>query len=239
MSKESFKILKEINSLTINIEEFQLKIDAQLGRVQSVNSNRDNRQAQKTNDENLLKETSSKLNLAENEISHLQLKLTKDKENLSTISSEQVLKNMEKQIADLGEKISELEEIGLNEIENIEILEQKIADADEFLKGSLESLNEIKGEVETLNADHQSNIDKLLKRIDLLTQELPKDFSERYFRTLKSKIKGSIFARITNEACEYCRFGLSKMEVQKVEDQLNLKNCASCGRIFIPQAAFY
>jgi hypothetical protein len=65
MSKESFKILKEINSLTINKEEIQLKINAQLGRVQFVNTNRKARTVQKLNDQNLLKETNSNLNLIE------------------------------------------------------------------------------------------------------------------------------------------------------------------------------
>jgi len=239
MSKESFKILIEINSLTINKEEFQLKIDAQLGRIQTVNSNREARINQKLSDKNLLKKTNSTLNLAENEISHLQLKLIKDKENLTLISTEQTLKNMEKQIADLEEKISNLEESGLEEIEKIEVLEEKISLADEFLEGSLESLNEIKAEVKVTNTENQASIDKLIKRIELLVQELPDDFSHRYFKTFESKIKGSVFARIKNEACEYCRSGLSKMEVQKIEDQLNLKTCQSCGRIFIPQAAFY
>ena len=239
MSKESFKILIEINSLTINKEEFQLKVDAQLGRIQTVDSNREARTNQKLSDKNLLKETNSTLNLAENEISHLQLKLIKDKKNLTLISTEQTLKNMEKQIADLEEKISNLEESGLEEIEKIEVLEEKISLADEFLEGSLESLNEIKAEVKIANIENQASIDKLIKRIKLLVQELPDDFSHRYFKTLESKIKGSVFARIKNEACEYCRSGLSKMEVQKIEDQLNLKTCQSCGRIFIPQAAFY
>jgi len=239
MSKESFKILKEINSLTINKEEIQLKINAQLGRVQFVNTNRETRNVQKLNDQNLLKETNSNLNLIENEISHLQIKLTKDKENLAMISTEQTLKNMEKQIADTEIKLGILEEKGIEELDKLEVIEERISAADEFLAGSLESLKDIEAEVETTNSEHQISLNKLTKRIDLLIEELPTEFSYRYTKTLDSNIKGSIFARIKNDACEYCRSGLSKVEIQKVEDQLSLKNCASCGRIFIPQAAFY
>mgnify|MGYP001563829979 CR=1 FL=1 len=231
--------MKEINSLTINKEEIQLKINAQLGRVQLVDSNRKTREAQKLEDQKKLKKTNSNLNLIENEISHLQLKLTKDKENLAMISTEQTLKNMEKQIADSEEKLGVLEEKGIEELDMIETIEEEISEADNFLSGSLESLTEIEAEVKVTNSEHQISMNKLTKRIELLIEELPKEFSYRYFKTLDSKIKGSIFARIKNEACESCRSGLSKMEIQKVEDQLNLKNCGSCGRIFIPQAAFY
>ncbi len=243
MSKESFKILKEINSLSESINEFTDKMNAENKRINFIKDNRQDREDLKSSNLELIKEASSKLTSVENEIAHITMKLEKDKENLAMISTEQAMNNMEKQIAAEQNRLEEFENTGFELMEQIEQLEAKVIEADEFLKGSLESLTEIQSEVELINKEHQSSIDGLNKRVNLLIEELPADFTDRYQRTVKSfkekKKSGSIFSRIKNETCEFCRFGMSKMDVQKVEDALQLKNCQGCGRIFIPQGALY
>lgn len=239
MSKENFKILKEINSLSLLKEDFQSKIASENKRIDFVESNRNLRAEQKERDLAQLKELNTQITNIENEISHLGLKLTKDKENLSTITTEAGLSNMEKQISDLESKLEAFEEEGLEKMEEAESVEIRISQADEFLAGSLDSLNEIKAEVQQTNSEHQLEIEKLEKRINLLIEELPTDFQDRYKRVSESDIKGSVFTRIKNDSCEYCRFGLSKIDIQKVEDLLQFKTCSGCRRIFIPQAAHY
>lgn len=239
MSSESFKILKEINSLTLTKEKITLELNKELARVHSLIDIRQTREAQKESALSAQKEKNLELQKTENQISDLQLKLEKDKTSLSMASSENIAKSLELQIKDRESKAEVLELQGMDLLEELDGLETVIKDANSFLSGSLETLKEIEEEVSGTSDIHQQEINKLTKRIDLLFVELPQQFQDRYKSTIEKKIKGSSFTRLKNDSCEYCRYGLSRMDIIDIEDKLMLKNCNGCGRIILPQQAFY
>ncbi len=239
MSRESFKILKEINSLASKITELELICEKENKRLLFIQNSREQKSNELLEYKESLSQTNKSLHLIENEIASLSLKIDSDQANLNSIIAAQALSSMEKQIEENSSKLSEFEEEGLNKLEVIESLDQNISDCEEFLKGSQETLDEITKEVSEITSMQKSEILKTQNRINLLKEELPNNFKSKLELILNQKLKGSSFTRIKSDACEYCRFTLSKVEVSKIEDQLALQTCKSCSRIFIPISASY
>lgn len=239
MSSEAFKIAKEINSLTLQKTQILETILEEEKRVEFIKSNRADRSEELDVNENKLKELKFKIQKTENEISNFQRQLEKDKIALNSVTSNQQLESLKKAIAHSHESLDGLENKGLELIEEQENVELEIQEAQLFLKGSLESLNEIKQEVQSFKAEKEKEIILLENRIKLLLDELPPLFQERILSVIAKNIPKSSFTRIKDGHCEFCRFSLSKIDISNIEDKLALKTCGQCNRIFMPQQAFH
>ena len=239
MSMESFKILKEINSLSQKKSELEASILKEEKRLDFIKKNREDRSHEKEDLNTLLKQFKSELMETENTISQLSSKIEKDKSNLSSLIDGNAITSLQKQIDDMKTNLDLNEEKGLELLEEIEETESKISDCVEFLTGSLESLNEIGQEVQLATRDYTEEIEILNNRNKALMEQLPENFKSRIELTLQKEIKISNFTRIKSDTCEFCRFNLSKIDIIAIEDKLALKSCQGCSRIFIPIQAGY
>jgi len=239
MSAESFKILKEINSLSMRRNEL-LEIELkEKKRIVFIQNNRNDREELLAELEDKLKANKSELTQTENQINTLSQKIEKDSTNLESLVDETSINSLHKQINEMKEKLDSNEELGLELLDSIEETEKEIIECKDFLKGSLETLTEIKSEVEQTIAHNQKEIDSLIKRESLLKEELPIKFKSKIELILKKNIQISSFTRIKSESCEFCRFNLSKMDIISIEDNLNIKSCQGCSRIFLPIQSAY
>jgi len=239
MSSENFKILKEIGSLDIMQSKLRDEISSEEARIAFVEKNRAKRDSDKEIDQKLLAEAKEQMAQLENSISHNQLLLDQDKKHLLEVKTNDQLINLEHQIKDREEQIGVAEDQGLEFLDKIDGYENHIKECTTFLSGSLESLNEIIGEVEAVRTQKNKEITSLHKRSKLLVEELPKAFQDKLSLVVARKIKLSSFTRIINNACEFCRMSVCSADVTSVEEKLALKTCSQCGRLFIPQQALY
>ena len=239
MSSEAFKIAKEINSLTQTKAQIQDAITEEERRVLFIESNRTERSEELAENESKLKELKSKIQDTENEISKFQGQLEKDKIAFNSVTSNQQLESLERSIAHSKESLDELENKGLELLEEQENIEIEIQEAQSFLKGSLESLNEIKDEVQSFRSKKEKEVSQLENRIKLLLDELPPLFQDKIQGVIAKNIPKSSFTRIKDGCCEFCRFSLSKIDISNIEDNLALKTCGQCNRIFMPQQVFH
>jgi predicted nucleic acid-binding Zn-ribbon protein len=239
MSMESFKILKEINSLSIRRNELLDLTAGEQKRIVFIENNRAQREETLLSLESQLKQYKTDLTQVENQINLLSLKIEKDKKNLTSLIDESSIESLSKQIDEMRNKLDNNEEQGLELLEKIEGTVQEIKDCHDFLEGSLESLNEIKEEVDESVSQYQKEVDSINKRDKLLMEELPPNFKSKIELILKKNIQLSSFSRIKGECCEFCRFKLSKVDIIAIEDKLTLKSCQGCSRIFIPIQSGY
>jgi predicted nucleic acid-binding Zn-ribbon protein len=236
---ESFKILKEINSLSMRKNVLLDLVEAEQKRITFIENNRREREASLVSFQDTLKEQKADLTSTENQINLLSQKIEKDNTNLVSLVDGASISSLQKQIDEMKIKLDQNEEKGLELLDLIESSEVNISDCNEFLKGSLESLNEIKVEVDEKVSELQSEIDSITKRDALLMEELPPNFNNKISLILKKNIQISSFTRIKGGSCEFCRFNLSKSDVIAIEDKLALKSCQGCSRIFIPIQSGY
>ena len=179
MSRESFKILKEINSLYSKESNFLDLISKENKRISFIEKNRADRLESKTQKEEKIKDTNSAFQKIENEIAELSKRIGRDKANLTLMTDDNSIKSMKKQIAENEVKLNQAEEKGFLYMEETESLELSLQEDQEFLQGSLESLLEIEGEVSTKNKEYNLELEKIAHRILLLKEELPPPFKNR------------------------------------------------------------
>jgi len=239
MSSEHFKILKEINSLSQKEAEHNQEIQKEEKRLHNLTEMRSTRTSELDSLTDNKIQLEAEILQQENELAKLQKDLERDKINLSSITTNESLNNLENQIKDKEGKIEVLEELAFTQLEKVDELEADIQTAKEFLAGSLETLKEIEKEVESETKDLNDEVKKVKNRILLLLEEVPPNFKSLYERVMTKNIKTSVFTRIKNGSCEFCRFQVSSNDKINIEDNLQLKTCSSCSRIFIPEQAFY
>lgn len=239
MSAEHFKIIKEISSLSTKRDLLYAEVDEQVKRIHFIESSRLKRQDELDSKSVNLKGFKAQLQNIENEIAKLQVMLDKDKANLNSVFTDEQLKSLELAIKTNEEKLAPLEEEGLSLLEKIDDLEQEIEQAASFLSGSEETLKEISQEVNHFKESHEKEINILENRINLLLEQLPVSFKDKVTSVLEKKIKISSFTRIQSNNCEFCKYSLSNMDISNIEDKLQLRSCAGCGRLFMPQQAPY
>lgn len=239
MSSEHFKILKEINSLSSSEASLIQKIAQEEKRLDQIVELRKQKELKLKSLEDEKKNISLEGQRIEKDLSKLHSDLDRDKTNLSSIVTEESLKNLENQIADKERKIEILEELAYSQLEKSDEIDNNISDHNSFLEGSLETLSEIQVEVDKETSKLNEEITKIQNRINLLLEEIPPQFKSLYERVKLKDIKTSVFTRIKNGSCEFCRFQVSANDKINIEDNLQLKTCSSCSRIFIPEQAFY
>ncbi|MBC77121.1 MAG: hypothetical protein CME64_14005 [Halobacteriovoraceae bacterium] len=239
MSKEHFKILKELSSLEIKrseLENLNLKGQKRVEKL-IVQQNEAHSDIEKLNSE--IQEKRFLSQKSENELTQIDSKLKKIEADIggSFDSKEMELLDQEKQ--KLLQKMDEIEMRGLELLEEMESIEEKIGDRKTFAKGIEETIAEIKAEVDAENSDRNKEIETLNGRIDSSLGELPEPFRTTYQKVKAQNLAISMFAKIESRSCSVCKSGVDRAREAQVEEQLLLKTCSSCGRIFIPNQALY
>lgn len=237
--KEQFKLLKEISSLFDQREILQDKVIKENLRVEKVIKQRQVREQEKLELQEQLKKASSQEQHIENCLAHSQGQLDQAKGHLNSVQTQQQIDALTSEISKLESDINQLEEEGIEILEKIDLLNKNIEEANSFLIGSEESLNEITHEVAEISDDFQKQIEILNQRIHSLTDELNPIFQNKLNTAINKKIPISIFSRISGGCCDFCKLQLSKVEVDNIERKLNLATCNGCSRIFIPLNSLY
>lgn len=239
MDKENFKILKEIASLESLSSQLQEAMDKENSRILFVTDQRNSRLA-------YLQELTSKKEALENEFSELEEKSDKNLNELNRLESNLNNATTVKEQTALESQIEAKKSLQLqfearsNEvIDQIDECEKQLDEAQEFEKGSLDSLNSLKQEVAEIVGQKQQEKDRLSHRIDLLLDEIPENFKASYKKVAAKKLKYGPFSSLKNLQCNVCGFKVSRTLEVDVEENFKLKTCPSCSRIFIPAQALY
>ncbi|MCO4755851.1 MAG: hypothetical protein KC478_15325 [Bacteriovoracaceae bacterium] len=239
MNQEYFKILKEINSLEQNISTLETTNNNETARVSKLQDRRQLAQEELEQYKASLKDRRLLAQKNENELSSTDSKLAKIKADIggSFDSKEMELLDREKQ--KLSIQLDELESAGFELLEQMEELEQLIKDKQTFIQGVGETIDEIQQEVDQLVNENQKQINSYQSRIDSSLTQLPENFVNTYQKLKTKNLSVSLFTKIQAGKCFVCKMGVDKTREAQVEDQLQLKTCSSCGRIFIPNQALF
>lgn len=239
MDKDSFRILKEINSLYSDKKKLQELIANEKNRLFKVEQMRSERKAQLELDQKEFKQVNGELAVLENELAGTQTKLANTKANINNVFTEQEINSLQSQLTHLEDLQAELEEKLFSKLEGQEEVQSAISEAQNFLTGSLETLQEMQTEVDLATTPLLAKINSIEQRLALLFVELPESFKDKFLALVEKDLPYGPVAQIQNNHCSICKMTLSKIEIDEVEKQLKLKGCPSCARIFIPENTLY
>ncbi len=237
MKLTDYSNLKEIHSLDNMIKVHLDRIKEEEARIEFITNKRKQKDQELENHQNNKK-------ILENEISDIEVTLFDFEKRVSSAQGHQSMAASEKEanalqneIDSLSPKIDELQELTLDKLEEIEKIELEITQAQNFLKGSQETLQEITIEVQEVVKEQQIPIDQYSQRIDLLIEDIPKPLYIQFSKIREKFRYNRPLVRILNHACEFCHFRIDQMSLERVESLQGIECCGQCGRLFTPLEA--
>lgn len=238
LEKESFRILKELNSLNLRIGPLEKAIKDELSRIKKIEVTRSKRSQEKEQQIDHLANLKIELENTEHRIDKLSKGLKKMKLDEGQLFTENEISAYRKQLAVMQEELSQHEDRGLELLEQIEDTQIEINDANNFLEGSLESICEIEDDIKKENEETYKEIQIIRQRVEILLKQLPEKVTIKFNKLLGTK-KYPLSEISLNNSCQICGYLIPKALITSLETTMKFHTCPGCERILIPQGSKY
>jgi predicted nucleic acid-binding Zn-ribbon protein len=236
MQIEQFRILREINSLHIELNKNKDLITEQNNRVTSLEKRiQDSSQNEKELELNL-KKLRREVQQLENNIQEVQVQLDQSESHINEVTSQEQEVALKNQIKNFKADLANMEDDCLEKIQEQEEVESDLSDEKEFQIGAEGSLKEISNEVNEKVEELENDNKNLKSRIKLLIEDLLTNSQAKIKKLLNKNLPNGNLAYIKNMSCEACGLGMSHVDEQDVEERHQIKSCSGCGRIFLPRS---
>jgi predicted nucleic acid-binding Zn-ribbon protein len=234
LSKEAFRILKEINSHLQKVQSLAKTSADEQKRIDLIEKQRSLREDQLKDDSSRLNEISTQMTQIDEDLKKVDQRIAELTPQLNNPAYYDHLTQIEAELQQANGKKEEHENVLFELMELSEELEEQITDSQTFLEGSLESLNEIKEEILQENGDALKEANSLNKRVNALFEEVPTSFKQYFERAQKKHGSGQLFTFVKNNSCEMCGLHLDQSTLLNIENKHLPHNCKVCSRLFIP-----
>jgi predicted nucleic acid-binding Zn-ribbon protein len=213
-----------------------------LGRIASENKRisdlEERRKKTLILNENLaLEEKKLKLTESQNQIEDLQLRFSKLTSQLSLAITEKEQIAFENQIKIVKNEIENLEILYFENLEKSEEYLQLIQENNEFMKGSIDTLEEIKKEVKENISKEEVIIENRKKRIDSLTDLCEPSLKSLYLDLEKRFAPKAAVSFLIDRKCTACHMLVDTVLSHSLDEGRSLETCPSCSRLLIPDTA--
>ena len=235
MFLESFRHLIEIEALKKQNQQNLLQIASENKRISDLTKRR--RKTALEIDNFLIEDKSLKLSDTQQQIDVLQVRLNKLNSQLALAVTEKEQIAFENQIKLVKNEIDLLETLYFNNLEKSEFIQQEIKNSQEFLKGSLETLELIKNETLKNISIEQNIIDNRILRIKSLDELLHPSMKSLYLELEKSMQPKRPVSFLVDKKCSECHMQVDSILKNSLEEGRSIEICPTCSRILIPETA--
>lgn len=239
MNKENFKIIKEINSLEEKLLNFDRLKSEDKKRIQRLFDQKSYRK-EDLNEATLKKDALQKeLFSIDRRTMEIEKTLNENKNKLNSIFDEEIIQKLESHNSQLNEELCNIQARGLEILEVIESLDGEIIDAQSFLKGIDETINEITEEILAHQKVEDISENSVHQRINEISNELTSDFKATYMKLKDNAPSHHSISLLKDKKCQFCHFELTAKKIEEIEIKLQPRACDMCKRILIPEQASY
>jgi predicted nucleic acid-binding Zn-ribbon protein len=155
--------------------------------------------------------------------------------SLAVTEKEQVA--FENQIKLIKIEIEKSETEYFSNLETSESLLSEIEDKNTFLKGSLETLEEIRSDADQNISIEQKAIDNRDLRINSLMDLIHPSLKSIYLELQKSFKTKNAVSYLIDKKCSECHMQADSILKNSLEEGRSIEMCPSCGRLLIPETA--
>lgn len=235
MFLESFRHLIEIEALKKENLTNQLRIASENKRISDLEERR--KKTLVLNENLALEEKGLKLTESQNKIEDMQLRLSKLTAQLSLAVTEKEQIAFENQIKLVKEEIEKSETLYFEALEKSEEILTLIQENNEFIKGSVSTLEDIKKEVLENIQKEEELITNRNKRIQSLMDQCRPDLTSLYLDLEKRFAPKSPVSFLIAKKCTACHMQVDAILSQSLDEGRSLETCPSCSRLLIPDSA--
>lgn len=231
----SFRHLIEIEALKTQNQNDLAGIAGEEKRISDLEQLRERRRHQiATLDEEI---KAMKLIEKQLEVETLEVKQKRTRDQLDTLAHEKDIKAMEHQLEVMAAELSQKEENYFALLERSEAIAEEKKEAEEFLKGSLQTIEDIKKDVEIERQKFQKQIDNRNLRIHSLGVQMDKPLLKFYLEIEKKFAGKKAVAFLIDKKCSQCHMQVDSMFKASLEEGRSMETCPNCGRLLIPETA--
>ena len=235
MFLDSFRHLIEIEALKKENLTNLARIASENKRISDLEERR--KKTLEQNETLTLEEKSLKLTESQNQIEDLQLRLTKLTSQLSLAVTEKEQIAFDNQIKLVKEEIEKLEMLYFEKLEKSEEFLLLIQENNEFVKGSVATLEDIKKEVKENISKEELIIENRKKRIDSLVELCHPSLKTLYLDLEKRFAPKAAVSFLIDRKCTACHMQVDSVLAHSLSEGRSLETCPSCSRLFIPDSA--
>lgn len=170
--------------------------------------------------------------LREVELQDFQEKAKKYREQLYAVTSNREYDAITTEIDAVDAKISDVEDEILQFIEDEEILEQELANAEPEITALEENLDKTEKELNEKIQATEKEYEAFRRQRDEISESVERRVLYQYERIRKG-IGNSVVAEIMNNACGSCFSSIPPQKQLEVRTMTQLIFCESCGRILV------
>ncbi len=236
--KEQLNILVELQEAEVGILSLEKEIASVEGRVQAMLAEQAEFEQRVKDSTNKLNELKKQYRSDESEIQMIDSQVTRSKEKLRAVKTNKEYQSTLKEIDDLKEKSSLIEDAMLENLERIEAIESEIAeqlaDLDDVKQEVASKQSEIRAvgekQRQTL-AQRQQERDSIMNAIDDKLQDL--------YQKVKRQGGGIALAPIVETVCQQCRMNIPPQLFNELMRLDSLRMCPHCQRIMYPKDVLF
>jgi predicted nucleic acid-binding Zn-ribbon protein len=145
------------------------------------------------------------------------------------------LQAMDEEVRHLTQRRSELEELELAVMLDLDPIDAELAALSERMTPMEAEAQDLRGQLVSAQAEIDAELVTATETRTAEASNLPAELSDRY-EALRARLKGTGAARLKQNRCDGCHLELSSVEVEKIHAMPpgEVATCEQCGRILIP-----
>lgn len=231
----SFRHLIEIEALKTQNQSDLAAVAAEEKRISDLESLREKRRQNIT----ALDEEIKAMKLIEKqlEVESLEAIQARTRQQLDTLASEKDIKAMQQQLEVMAAELKQKEEQYFNLLERSEEITSEKKQAEDFLQGSLKTLEEIKADVVKEKQKFLTQIANRQLRIESLEPEVAPAVL-KFYKEIEKKFAGKkAVAFLIDKKCSACFIQVDSLFKTALEEGRTIESCPNCGRFLIPETS--
>ncbi len=224
------KKLIRLQAIDLAIQELRRETGAFPAKSKALDEKLSNALAGVEKTKGAIKSNQSGRKEQESKVTDLEAKVSKYREQLMSVKTNEEYKAMVKEIDYSQEAISKVEDQILTLMEASETLAQELKAAEAVLREDEKIVQTDRVSLEEINRKDTAALEAYLEERTGLEKEISEDVLKRYEKVRHAR-GGIALASATNEECDVCNVRMRPQVFQEVRRNDNIIACESCRRI--------
>jgi uncharacterized protein len=214
------RIENELAGIDDRIDALSTEVQLYESRVEEYRSNLEDLKKQYRSDEN--------------EVKVIDSQITKSKEKLRAVKTNKEYTSILKEIDDLKQKSSDIEDRMLEHLESVEAADTELATQGADLADVKKEVADKQEEIRRTADGHRQNLASLQAERDGIWQNVDTKLQALYTK-VKQQGHGIAVAAIIDAVCQVCRMNIPPQQYNELLRMDSMRMCPNCQRIIYPK----
>jgi predicted nucleic acid-binding Zn-ribbon protein len=228
--KEQLEILIQLQAIETQINRLRSMLGEAPQKIEHIDQTVEELEKSATAEELLLSDLKKKYRSSEREVQALAAQEKRSEDRLRSVKTNKEYQSILKEIADLKQKTSEIEDEMIGYLEEIDRAEKAFSEKKQELEILKQRMHAEKQTIQEESENWQERLEELEKQWEALSSKAEPDLLEKYLHIRKLS-GGMAIARVKNAVCEACHLNIPPQLYNELQRSDRLIFCPYCQRI--------